>query len=111
MTSTFNLQRHAPSPAVADLVLVRCFERWLSRRFQKAWFGSHALVEDAALRSWFLGLQHLSASLRQAAFSQMALQMRSDREDLDLAAAAFALARPEMYDAVVKAVRERCELQ
>jgi hypothetical protein len=41
----------------------------------------------------------------------MAQQMRSDGEDLDLAAAASALAQPEMYDAVVKAVRERCELQ
>jgi hypothetical protein len=33
---------------------------------------THALVEDASLRSWFVGLEHLSASLRQAAFSQMA---------------------------------------
>jgi hypothetical protein len=72
---------------------------------------THALVEDVALRSWFLGLEHLSASLRQAAFSQMAQQMRSDRDDLELAAAASALARPEVYDAVLKAVRERCELQ
>jgi len=72
---------------------------------------THALVEDASLRAWFLGLERLSASLRQAAFSQMAQQMRSDKEDLGLAAAASALARPEMYDAVVKAVRERCELQ
>ena len=70
---------------------------------------TYALVEDASLRSWFLGLEHLSASLRQAAFSQMAQQMRSDRKDVDLAAAASALARPEMYDAVVKTVRERCE--
>ena len=72
---------------------------------------THALVEDASLRSWFLGLEQLSTSLRQAAFSQMAQQMRSERGDLDLAVAASALARPEMYDAVVKAVRERCELQ
>jgi hypothetical protein len=72
---------------------------------------THALVEDASLRSWFLGLEHLPASLRQASFSQMSQQMKSDREDLDLAAAASALARPEMYDAVLKAVRERCELQ
>jgi hypothetical protein len=71
---------------------------------------THALVEDASLRSWFLGLEHLSVSLRQAAFSQMAQQMRSDREDPDLAAALSVLARPEMYDAVLKAVRERCEL-
>ena len=72
---------------------------------------THALVEDASLRSWFFGLEQLSTSLRQMAFSQMGQQMRSDREDLDLAAAASALARPEVYDAVVRAVRERCELQ
>jgi hypothetical protein len=72
---------------------------------------THALVEDVSLRSWFLRLEQLSAPLRQAAFSQMAQQMRSDREDLDLSAAASVLARPEMYDAVVKAVRERCGLQ
>lgn len=71
---------------------------------------THALVEDVSLRSWFLGLESLSDSLRRAAFSQIAQQMRSDREDLDLAAAASALARPEMYDAVLKALRERCEL-
>jgi hypothetical protein len=74
------------------------------------WF-THALVENASLRSWFLGLEQLSTSLRQAAFSQMAQQMRSDNEDLDLATAASALARPEIYDAVLKAVRERCGLQ
>ncbi len=71
---------------------------------------THALVEDASLRAWFLGLEQLSTSLRQAAFSQMAQQMRADKEDNDLAAAASALARPEIYDAVVKAVRERCQL-
>ena len=69
---------------------------------------THALVEDASLRSWFLGLEHLSASLRQAAFSEMAEQMRSEKEDQNLVAAAAALARPEMYEAVLKAVRERC---
>ena len=66
---------------------------------------THALVEDASLRSWFLGLEQLSTSLRHAAFSQMAQQMRSDRGDLDLATAVSALARPEMYEAVLKAVR------
>ena len=68
---------------------------------------THALVEDASLRSWFLGLEQLSTSLRHASFSQMAQQMRSDRGDLDLATAVSALARPEMYEAVLKAVRER----
>jgi hypothetical protein len=72
---------------------------------------THALVEDASLRSWFLGLRPLSASLRHAAFGQMSQQMISDREDPELAAAVSALARPEIYDAVLKAVRERCELQ
>jgi len=71
---------------------------------------THALVEDASLRSWFLGLERLSASLRRAAFSQMAEQMRSDREDPELAAAVSALVRPELYDAIVKSVRERCGL-
>jgi hypothetical protein len=71
---------------------------------------THALVEDASLRSWFFGLQHLSASLRRAAFSQMAQQMKSDREDPELAAAVSALVRPELYEAVLKSVRERCEL-
>jgi hypothetical protein len=63
---------------------------------------THALVEDASLRSWFLGLEGLSTSLRQAAFSQMAQQMRSDGEDLGLAAAVSALARPEIYEAVLR---------
>ncbi|PYI90315.1 MAG: hypothetical protein DME97_17600 [Verrucomicrobia bacterium] len=71
---------------------------------------THALVEDASLRSWFLSLESLSASLRRAAFRQMAQQMRSDREDPELAAAISALVRPEMYDAILKSVRERCEL-
>lgn len=71
---------------------------------------THALVEDTALRSWFLGLEHLSASLRRAAFSQMSQQMRSDREDPELTSAMSALARPEIYSAVLKAVRKRCEL-
>ncbi len=60
---------------------------------------THALVEDASLRSWFLGLERLSASLRPAAFGQMAHQMRADREDPELAAAVSALVRPELYDA------------
>ena len=71
---------------------------------------AHALVEDAALRSLFLDLLSLSASLRRVAFIRMAQQMRSEREDPELAAAVCALAKPEIYDAVLKAVRELCEL-
>jgi hypothetical protein len=72
---------------------------------------THALVEDAGLRSWFLGLAPLSTSLRWAAFSQMSQQMISDREDPELAKAVSALAQPELYDAVFKAVLERCQAQ
>ena len=68
---------------------------------------THALVEDAALRSWFLDLHRLPTSLRSAAFREMAQQMRSDRADPELANAALALVRPDIYDAVLKAVRER----
>jgi hypothetical protein len=71
---------------------------------------THALVEDAVLRSWFLDLQRVSPSLRHAAFNQMASQMRSDREDPELADAVAALARPGIYDAVLQAARERCGL-
>ena len=71
---------------------------------------THALVEDAALRSWFLDLQRLPTSIRSAAFSEMSQQMRCDREDPELATVVFALARPEIHDAVLKAVRERCQL-
>ena len=71
---------------------------------------THALVEDASLRAWFLGLERLSIPLRNAAFSQMAQQMRSEKADPELAAAVSALARPELYDAILKSVRERCGL-
>ena len=72
---------------------------------------THALVEDAALRSWFLDLQRLPSSLRSAAFSKMSQQMRADRADPELATAVVALVRPDIYDAVLKAVRERCGLR
>ncbi len=69
---------------------------------------THALVEDASLRSWFLSLEQLSASLRRTAFAQMAERMRADREDPDLAAAVSAMTRSELFDAVRQALRERC---
>ena len=71
---------------------------------------THALVEDASLRSWFLSLERLPDSTRRAAFAQMAEQMTSGREDPELTAAASSLIRPEIYDAVRKSVRERCGL-
>lgn len=71
---------------------------------------AHALVEDASLRSWFLSLEHQSTMVRRAAFTQIAEQMRARREDPDLAAAVSCLTRPEVFDAVRKAVRDRCGL-
>lgn len=69
---------------------------------------THALVEDAALRSWFLRLEQVSDAVRRSALVQMAQQMRAAGEDSELAAAVSALARPELYRAVRDAVRERC---
>ena len=69
---------------------------------------THALVEDPPLRSWFLSLEQLSASLRRAAFVQMAAQMRADREDPELAAAVSALAHSDVFEAVRNSLRERC---
>ncbi len=71
---------------------------------------THALVEDASLRSWFLSLERLPDSTRRAAFAQMAEQMSAGREDIQLTTAASSLIRPEVYDAVRKSVAERCGL-
>ena len=69
---------------------------------------AHALVEDAALRSWFLSLERLPDSTRRAAFAQMAQQMTAGSEDIELTTAATSLVRPEVYEAVRKSVVERC---
>jgi hypothetical protein len=69
---------------------------------------THALVEDASLRSWFLSLEQLSASVRRAAFAQMATQMQAEREDPELVAAVAAMIRSELFDAVRDSLRERC---
>lgn len=70
---------------------------------------THALVEDASVRAWFLGLERLSFAVRNAAFSQMAEQMKSENADPELAAAVSVLARkPELYAAILASVRERC---
>ena len=71
---------------------------------------THAIVEDAALRSWFIALEQLPTSMRKRALAEMAEQMRTGKEDSDLIAAVASVARPEMFDAVMKAVRERCGL-
>jgi hypothetical protein len=69
---------------------------------------TQALVETANLRSWFLALEELPASVRATAFSEMARQMREGGEDLGLATAVAALAAPKMYETVLATVRERC---
>ena len=72
---------------------------------------THALVEDASLRSWFLSLEQLSASIRRTAFAQMAEQVRAaDRDDPELAAAVSAMTRSDLFDAVRNALRERCDV-
>ena len=71
---------------------------------------THALVEDAALRSWFFSLDLLPTSVRRQAFTQMAEQMKAAREDAELVSAVAALAHPEFYAAVRDAVRERVRM-
>ena len=46
---------------------------------------AHALVETQHLRAWFYALERLPVSFREAAFSEMAAQMRSVGEDSSLA--------------------------
>ena len=69
---------------------------------------THALVEKKPLRSWFVELENLTASRRRVAFRQMAAQMSSDKVDPELIAAVSALARPDLYAAVLKSLRELC---
>jgi len=70
---------------------------------------AHALVEDAHLRSWFYSLEHLPRAHRNAAFVQMAKQMREAADDADLTSAVSILARPKMYETVLATVRERVD--
>jgi hypothetical protein len=69
---------------------------------------AHALVESETLRSWFLALEALPASLRSVSLSNMAAQMRKEEEDPGLTSAVAALVHPKMYESVLEAVRERC---
>ena len=66
---------------------------------------AHAFVETERLRSWFFALELLPVSVRRAAFAEMAAQMRTAGEDPGLSSAVAALARPKMYEAVLKAIR------
>jgi hypothetical protein len=68
---------------------------------------AHAFVETQHLRAWFYALERLPASFRKAAFSDMAVQMRSAGEDPKLADAVASLANPKMYQSVLETVRER----
>ena len=69
---------------------------------------THALVEDASLRSWFLSLEGHTTAMRGTALRQMAEQMRTERADPELADAVSAMTHDEMFDAVRKSVRDRC---
>ena len=67
---------------------------------------AHALVETSRLRAWFYSLENLSDDLRKAAFIEMPGRMGEAKEDSDITDAVGALARPQMYDTVLAAVRE-----
>ena len=68
---------------------------------------AHALVENAKLRNWFYILEKLPKRGRKESFAEMAAEMRAKEEDVDLADAILALARPKVYETVLAAVRER----
>jgi hypothetical protein len=70
---------------------------------------AHALVETQHLRAWFYALERLPISFREAAFSEMAAQMRSAGEDPVLADAVASLTNPRMYQSVLETVRERLD--
>lgn len=68
---------------------------------------AHTLVETEHLRAWFYALERLPVSFREAAFSEMAAQMRKAGEESRLADAVASLANAKMYQAVLDTVRER----
>ena len=69
---------------------------------------THALVEDASLRSWFLSLEGHTTAMRRTAFKEMAEQMRRESADLELADAVSVMTNAEMFEAVRKSLRDRC---
>ena len=97
------LQRHR---AVAYLFLVAC-EMPRSEIPEGFVRFAHAVVESDKLRSWFYGLETLSERDRGAAFLDMARIIAG--EDRDLAVTAFKLRDPEIYQAVLAAVRARVD--
>ena len=68
---------------------------------------AQALVETPHLRAWFFSFEDLPESFRRAAFSEMAAEMRDAGEDIGLSDAIAALIHPQIYAAVLAAVRER----
>ena len=68
---------------------------------------AHILVETEHVRAWFYALERLPVSFREAAFSEMAAQMRKAGEDSRLADTVASLANAKMYQAVLDTVRER----
>ena len=93
---------------MAELELVRC-EMPQPALPEEMVNLTQALVDVPKLRVWFYSLERLSTAARNAAFTQMAKQMRDDGEDINLTLAVGSLAHPKMYKAVLAAVRERVE--
>jgi len=102
MSSAY-LQGH---PAVAYLLLVTSeMPQWEIPEGLVRF--AHALVKSDNFRSWFYRLETLSERDRGAAFLDMARHIAD--EDRDLAVTAFKLRDPEIYEAVLAAVRARVD--
>jgi hypothetical protein len=66
----------------------------------------HAIRDDEGLREWLFRLEECPDSVRRTAFAEMIEKMKSAGEDATLIAAISELARPEIYAAACKALRE-----
>lgn len=66
----------------------------------------HAIRDDGPLREWLFLLEQHTDSVRRSAFAGMIAKMRAASEDGTLIAAMEELARPEIYAAACRALRE-----
>ena len=66
----------------------------------------HAIRDDDGLCDWLFRLEQGPDSVRRTAFAEMIAQMKSAGEDAVLITAISELARPEIYTAACKALRE-----
>jgi hypothetical protein len=64
------------------------------------------MTEDASLCTWFLSLQQLPPTVRRTELGGLAARMRAAGDDSEVADAVSALARPNLYEAACKTLRE-----